>query len=111
MQVSWNKCVGDIWCDIINLNLDHKHFDNLKGVYIIWSGENVIRLGSGIIKNRLKEHRENNNINKYPNLKVTWAQINANQMEGVEAYLAEKLNPVVGERFPDCPHIVVNFPW
>ena len=34
-------------------------------------------------------------------LKVTWAKVNANHMQGVEKYLSDVLDPVVGERFPN----------
>lgn len=111
MDLKWIKCTNDVWCDLQNLNLSSEHFNDLKGVYIIWSGEKVIRLGSGIIKDRLKEHRDNPEINKHPNLKVTWAQVNGNQMEGVEKFLSDKLSPMVGDRFPSRIPIEVNFPW
>ncbi len=82
----------------------------MKGVYIIWSNDTVVRLGSGIIKDRIRDHRTNTQITKYPDLKVTWAKVNANQMEGVEKYLAETLNPKIGDRFPDRTPIKVNLP-
>jgi len=111
LSLLWEKCTYDVWCDLLALNLDHEIFENLKGVYIIWSGNDVIRLGSGVIKERLKAHRDNQEIVKYPNLKVTWAKVNANQMEGVEKYLSDVLSPKVGERFPDRTPIEVNLPW
>lgn len=112
MTVYWGKCnPNDSWCSLKNLNLDHEVFNDLNGVYIIWSGNEVIRLGSGIIRNRLKEHRENPEITVYPNLFVTWAKVNGNQMEGVEKFLADRLNPKVGDRFPDRTPIEVNLPW
>lgn len=116
LTLSWGTCKVKYskdkhWCDLEKLNLDHEIFENLKGVYIIWSHKNVIRLGSGTIKERLKEHRENPEITEYPDLKVTWAKVNANQMEGVEKYLADKLKPLVGERFPNRIPIKVNLPW
>lgn len=112
MNVTWIKC-GERpeWCSLTNLNLTNNHFDNLRGVYIVWSGKTVVRLGSGIIRDRLSEHRENPEITAYPDLLVTWSQVNADQMEGVEKYLADSLNPAVGERFPDRTPITVNFPW
>jgi len=111
INLSWGKCVGGDWCNLLTVNLEHEVFNDLKGVYIIWSGAQVIRLGSGIIKDRLKNHRENPEITKYKNLKVTWAQVNANQMEGVEKYLSDLYNPLVGERFPNRTPIKVNSPW
>jgi hypothetical protein len=112
MKVQWGTCGDDKhWCDFKNLNLDSDNFEDKKGVYIIWSGETVVRLGSGLIKDRITDHRDNPDIIKYKNLKVTWAKVNANQMQGVEKYLSEALEPVVGERFPDRTSIEVNLPW
>jgi len=112
MNVNWGKCGDDShWCSFKNLNLDSDSFKDKRGVYIIWYSETVVRLGSGIIKDRIEAHRKDPEINKYPDMKVTWAKINANQMQGVEAYLADVLEPVVGERFPDRTQIEVNLPW
>ena len=111
LTLNWMRCQNDVWCSFKNLNLDHEHFNNLKGVYIIWFNNTAVRLGSGIIKDRISDHRTNTDISKYSNLKVTWTNVNANQMEGVEKYLADSLNPIVGERFPDRTPIEVNLPW
>ncbi|ARN73782.1 hypothetical protein [Oceanicoccus sagamiensis] len=112
MKLQWGICGDDKhWCDFHHLNLDSDTFKDNKGVYIIWSGETVVRLGSGIIKDRISEHRGNSEINTYNNLKVTWATVKANQMEGVERYLADVLDPAVGDRFPDATPIEVNLPW
>ena len=111
MRVDWIKCQNDNWCDFLTVNLSHEHFNDLHGVYIIWSGETVVRIGSGEIKDRIADHRNNQEITDYPNLKVTWAKVKANQMQGVEKYLADTLNPEIGERFPDRTPIDVNFPW
>ena len=35
MNVNWIKCQGDKWCPFLTLNLDHAHFTNLSGVYVI----------------------------------------------------------------------------
>lgn len=110
LNLHWVKCENDLWCDFLNLDLDHEHFKDLKGVYIIWSNNKVIRLGSGVIKDRIKDHRGNPNILTHSNLMVTWAKVNSNQMEGVEKYLADTCQPVIGERFPDREPIEVNLP-
>ncbi|MDE5422424.1 hypothetical protein L3073_09420 [Ancylomarina sp. DW003] len=111
MKVDWIKCQNDNWCDFLTVNLSNEHFDNLHGVYIIWSGKTVVRLGSGEIKDRIADHRDNTEITAYTNLKVTWARVNANQMQGVEKYLADTYKPAVGERFPNRTPIEVNSPW
>ena len=100
-----------LMCRLNDLDLSSEIFAGLKGVYIIWSGQETIRLGSGLISDRLKAHRDDPKINKYPNLLVTWAKVNGTQMEGVEKFLSDKLSPIVGERFPDRTPIPVNLPW
>ncbi len=111
MNVEWIKCASNNWCSFNNLNIDHEHFNNLSGVYIIWSDRTTIRVGSGVIKDRIGAHRNDDEITKYQNLRVTWAAVNRNQMEGVEKYLADVLSPAVGERFPNRTSIEVNLPW
>ena len=116
MDVYWNKCQGNNWCDLLTLNLSHEHFNNMEGVYIIWhGGQNsaTIRVGQGFIRDRLSVHRTEPEILKYKpyGLFVTWVRVSANQRDGVERYLAERLNPKVGSRFPDADPIVVNLPW
>ncbi len=111
MKLTWIKCTSGKWCEFMTVNLTHEHFNNLIGVYMVWSGEIVIRLGSGVIKDRIAAHRENSEITKYDNLKVTWAEVDEDDMQGVEKYLADTFNPAVGDRFPDLDPIVVNSPW
>ena len=112
LKVKWGKCGDDShWCDFKRLKLDSKTFDGLKGVYVIWSaGDTIVRVGSGIIKDRITEHRKNKEITEYSNLLVTWAKVSEDKMEGVEKYLADKYEPEVGERFPDETPISVNLP-
>ncbi len=112
MNVNWGTCGEDNhWCDFERLTLNSNGFEGKKGVYIIWSGKTVIRVGSGLIKDRISVHKDNLEINKYKDLKVTWAKVNATQMEGVEKYLSDVLDPLVGERFPKRTPIEVNLPW
>ena len=113
LTLTWGTCNEDgHWCDLLRLNLTNDLFKDLKGVYIIWSDEQVVRLGSGIIKDRIAAHRKNKDITAYnKNLKVTWAKVNTNQMEGVEKYLADTLKPAIGDAFPGRTPILVNLPW
>lgn len=92
------------------MNLAHETFDDLNGVYVIWNSESgrVVRLGSGVIRDRLSKHRVDKVISKYKSLSVSWAKVHALQMEGVEAYLSDEYEPLIGERFPDRTRIKVN---
>ena len=116
MNVNWIKCEGQQWCNFKNLNLDHSHFDNLVGVYIIWHGSPnaaVVRIGEGNIRERLKAHRQDPEILRYENLGLytTWTEVSSNYRRGIERYLAEKWKPKVGTKFPEVPAIEVNSPW
>ncbi|NOR44520.1 MAG: hypothetical protein GQ534_02955 [Candidatus Delongbacteria bacterium] len=116
MKLFWNKCENDMEYKLESVDLNDKHFDDLSGVYVIWTNVNdrsVIRVGQGNISKWLYKHRNDPNIIKYKKdgtLLVSWAAVPDGLQEGVEAYLAHKLRPLEGVRFPiDCL-IPVNLP-
>lgn len=116
IQVKWIKCLGEVWCPLSTVNLGHEHFNNLEGVYIIWHGGSAaatVRVGSGTIRDRLTAHRNDPQIQAFAHLGlfVTWAIVQQNYREGVEAFLASTLNPKIGQRFPNVVPIGVNLPW
>ena len=117
MNLDWIKCEGNKWCPFLTLNLDHAHFTNLSGVYVIWHGganPETVYVGKGQIARRIRFHRNSDEILKFSHLGlfVTWAQVLSSHQEGVERFLAESLNPKVGEHHPRiAPPISVNFPW
>lgn len=115
LNVKWVTCGDDKhWCSLMDLKLDTV---KTTGVYIIWhEGKpgRVVRIGQGDISDRLGRHRNDDQITAYASkgkLRVTWAAVPAAQMDGVETYLADKWNPLVGDAFPDCQPIAVNSPW
>lgn len=112
MQPNWQKCVGNVWGTLLEVNLNHFHFNNMEGVYIIWQGNGpVVRVGQGNIRNRLYHHRNDPKIIKYPSLYVTWAPVHALYRDSVERYLANILKPVVGDAFPNVVPTPVVLPW
>lgn len=111
LTLNWRTCGKDPhWCDFLNLKLDSDNLKGVKGVYVIWNEDGIVRLGSGIIKDRIAAHRSDEKITAYKDLKVTWAKVNANQMEGVEKFLADHYDPEVGDAFPNRTPIPVNLP-
>src|SRR5712691_6954545 len=97
----WNKCQGNVWCPLLTVNLQHPHFQNLAGVYIIWHGGQApwtVYVGQGNIAERLAEHRTDPRILQYSSLGlfVTWASVIAPLRDGIERYLADKLKPKEG---------------
>ena len=83
------------------------------GVYVIWYRGHpgrVVRVGQGDVAARLSAHRQDNAVLAYRSygLLVTWAAVSVFQRDGVERYLANAWNPLVGDRHPDVGPIPVN---
>ena len=116
MVVSWMKCVGDVWCKLNAVNVDHSHFDGMEGVYMIWHGgsqPSVVYVGRGVVRDRIKSHRTDQRIQRFANLDlyVTLARVDAARQKGVEAYLAGRWPPKVSDVHPNVPPIEANSPW
>ena len=89
-----------------------------RGVYVIWRGDQnrtVIRVGQGYISDRLAHHSTDPTILQYAqgyDLYASWVVISdLNDRDGVERYLGNTLDPLVGMRFPNVTPLVVNAPW
>lgn len=116
MQLNWIKCKGDVWCKLNSVNLDHEHFNNRYGVYIIWHGganPRVVYVGQGNIKDCIEHHRQNPDVQKYEHLGlyVTWARVSDDYINNAKAYLADKWDPIVSEHHSQAPPTEVNSPW
>ena len=117
MLVDWTKCVGGHWCSLNRVNLEHEHFNNLEGVYIIWhSGSEpaTVYVGQGQIKTRLTAHRSDDRIMVYSHLGllVTWAKVEGvATRNGVERFLFDRLKPKENVDIHSVVPITVNFPW
>lgn len=117
LNLVWTKCQGDVWGSLINVDLAHPYLDNIEGVYIIWHGgrnPRVVRVGQGVVRDRLNVQRKNKAILQYTNsgpLRTTWATVDARYRDGVERYLTERLEPLVEDRLLTVPPIEVNLPY
>ena len=119
LRIAWGTCTGGNWCTLNSVNLSHNALDVL-GVYIIWHGPTkqakaaVVYVGQGAVKDRLADHRNDARIQAYADrtLYVTWAAVQADKRNGIEAYLSRKYAPLVGERHPAVtPISSANSPW
>lgn len=114
MDVVWRKCVLSSKCRLNIINLDNSHFDNLIGVYKIWSNGNAnktICIGGGIIRNELNAMKKNFEVQNYgPDLYVTWAMVPSISIDGVLAFLTEKLKPMIIKALSPAEPIKVNLP-
>ena len=105
------------WCDFFLLNLTDANVRQ-PGVYIIWRPNTplpVVYVGQGQnCANRLKEHRQNQEITDHMDEKglfVTWAKVDGGEetRERVERFLADRLKPLVGIHSQVAP-LAVNLP-
>jgi hypothetical protein len=114
--VHWSQDQGGAWCTLSEVELDHRSFDGVEGVYVIWHGERdrvILRVGQGSIRERLAEERKSARLIAYgfDRLAVTWARVNPLHREAVASYLATTLKPKFGESYPGEEKIQVNLPW
>jgi len=115
ITLDWVQKVGGGWCRFHHVDLDTVLAN--PGVYIIWHAGNpgrVVYVGQGNVADRIERHRNRDDICGYARfgeLYVTWASVPAHQVDGVERYLADKWNPLVGDAHPDVVPIAVNSPW
>ena len=140
MTIQWQKCNNYLswgsWCRLdsdllddprlkIRIGRNFYGFDTsigITGVYIIWAGiddnRTILKVGSGIIKDRLRAHLNDPKVQAYEHkgLYATWASFlfvdkQGDKQRGVERFLGVILNPKLGERFPNnVDFILVNPP-
>ncbi len=116
MKLDWAKCVGGVWCSFQEVNLAGV---NTRGVYMIWylgkqgQAGRVVYVGQGNIADRLRSHRDNRQIQAFAShgLLVSWASVAPAHLDGVERYLADQWQPLVGDAHPNVSSIAVNAPW
>ena len=115
--IEWEKCKRGAWCILSELDLDHEHFNDMEGVYVIWQGEEnpvALRAGQGLIRECLARERNDKDLLAYREqheLYVTWAEVNPRFRDGVLRYVSEALKPELENSYPDVSPIGVNLPW
>lgn len=117
LPLHWQWCHDGAWCRLADLNLNNPHFDTMAGVYVIWYqtpfGPVVVDVGQGHIRDRLHAHKMDPSLRPYWGfeLHVTWASVPSHLRGEVERYLADRLRPLIGRRYPNARPIPVTLPW
>ncbi len=111
----WNRCDDEAWAELNAVDLDHPHFQDLEGVYLIWHGgpaPQPVRVGQGSIRERLAYHRADPSVQAFAGqtLFVSWARAEKLLRDGIERYLVEALKPKVASPPPEAAIIEVNLP-
>ena len=117
VRLDWGGPGSNVWHP---LNTDFSDVGG-TGVYIVrqTTGKTVI-VGQGAIRDRLSALQRDGKVLCYDNpgspLLATWAVIQglkqtkmlyATQLDGIERYLAETLNPLIGDSHPDVAPVPV----
>ncbi len=115
MELAWVRCESDVWCALERVNLSSV---TAQGVYVIWmgvhrEGTNVVYVGKGDVADRIAYHRRSGSevlaYRQYGELLVTWASVPETLRDGVEVYLANRFQPLIGTH-PNAAPIQVNLP-
>jgi hypothetical protein len=114
LKLDWIKSTDNKWLRFESVILDDVF---TQGVYIIWyigNPSKVVYVGQGDIAERIRKHRARPDITKYSSkgsLYVTWASVPLAWRDGVECYLANMFDPLVGDAYPESKPVPVNPPW
>lgn len=116
MTAEWYRCKGGVWCNLFKLDLNHKYLEDMWGVFIIWTGEEearVLKVGAGDIQKELITIKRDIAIKAFSNhgLYVSWAEVSSLKRNGIQAYLFNKLNPIMQDRVSKTIPISINLPW
>jgi hypothetical protein len=129
ITLHWQKCIkNSLWCQCNEKLLNDgrlesrlgDHSVGISGVYVLWTGidnRTVLKVGSGIIKDKLAAHLRNPEIQAYKptRLYATWAStVSVNGLGDVQKRIEKLLGivfkPKLVERLPDVDPIFANLP-
>jgi len=113
--IEWEKCTRGTWCNLSELDLDHEHFDDMEGVYVIWQGVDnplALRVGQGLIRECLARERNDKEVLAYQQdaIYVTWGKVDRKFCGGIVRYIADILQPELESSSPDVEPLKVNIP-
>ncbi len=112
-DLQWQKG-RDGWIPFDQLNLQSKSLNDVSGIYILWAGDQVIKIGKGRIRDELVKAKTNRQIVETAGLMVSWCEVPEPwKLDDVLRALIKKLNPKItdGPRFESGKDVPVNIPW
>jgi two-component system alkaline phosphatase synthesis response regulator PhoP len=113
--IEWEKCKRGTWCNLSELDLDHEHFNDMEGVYVLWQGEEnpvALRVGHGLIRECLAKEQNDEDLLAYlqNGIYVTWAKVDRRFSGGIVRYIEDILQPELDSSSPDAEPIRINIP-
>jgi hypothetical protein len=112
MQLSWFKSAGD-WCPLAQVaSIPSSDY----GVFVIWQNGDlahasaVLYVGKGQLAQEITRCRCDPLFHN-PDLKITWAAVHDLRLiDGIAAYLCQRLRPMWGEITTWSQPVAVNLP-
>ena len=113
--IEWETCTRGTWCNLLELDLYHEHFDDMEGVYVIWRGADnplALRVGQGLIRECLAREQNDKDVLAYKQdeIYVTWGKVDRKFCGGIVRYIADVVQPELESSSPDVESIKVNIP-
>jgi|GEM_PF-4583406 len=111
LKLNWARGV-DGWMLLDQLNLNDPSFNDLFGVYVLWSSKEILKVGSGRIRDEIQKDKTNREITEQDGLMITWAGVEPDKTESVKKYLISLLKPEMIEPSTlEAIEISANTPW
>lgn len=112
LELQWQKS-RDGWIPFDRLAMQSKALTDVHGIYILWSGDEIVKIGKGRIRDGLVKDKTNRRITEIEGLMVTWAAIELSKIDEVLRFLVEQLKPRIADKpqFLTGREICVNNPW
>jgi hypothetical protein len=117
VQLQWHKDSAGAWHTLDAVDpARFEHAGGQHGVFVIWrNGESarmsvVLYVGRGFLPRELADCRRDPLFRAEHGLHVTWASLPPRDVDGVAAYLYDRLRPLWGEAVQTVQPLPVNLP-
>ena len=113
LELQWYREAAGRWCMLDEPDL--QALGDRYGVFVIWRNGDAARIsavlyvGRGRLKSEIAECRRSPLFSS-PRLHVTWAEVEAHDIDGVATYLYLQLRPIWGEILSSALPVPVNLP-
>jgi hypothetical protein len=117
VQLDWHKSLGGRWCGLDEVDVSRfDHVGSQHGVFVVWRNGHaqsvsvVLYVGRGFLPRELADCRRDPLFRGEDGLHVTWASLEPSMVDGVAAYLYDRLRPLWGEVVGSVQPTPVNLP-
>jgi hypothetical protein len=112
LKVDWAKS-RDGWISLDQFNINSKQLADVSGIYILWSGDTIYKIGYGKIRDEIARDKTDRQITEAGDLMVTWCSLTDEQIIPVMNHLTETLKPAIVDSVDrnSGKKLSINEPW